>query len=226
MINDARNRNAAKVAASILPIFQRQQKHLEKMIIRTGGNLRRKMGKIEVVSLVQLSKEEEAIYKTQVLLKADPPILSPLAVPPPPPAPPDTSWDAFKAALVAALLLSLGGAADDIGGVEDEVWQSRGYAPLQFDPDQVVQNYQSRIGRNISNISDDTLAGVQGAIAAWYISDQPYSDLIDSLGKWFGEGRAKVIGDTEVSGITSQITLEAMNFSVSLPFVRGPAVCS
>ena len=211
MLNDARDRNAAKVAAAILPVMQKQYKHLQR-VIRKGGNLRKVMGKIEVVALISLSKEEEAIYKAQVLLKAASPVLAPLAVPPPTPPQPDTSWDAWKAALIIALLAALGDSADDIGGVESSVWESRGYGPLQFNPDQVVQDYQDRIGRNISNIPDDTLAGVQAAIAAWYTSDAPFSDLVDELGKWFDEARAGLIARTEVGNLTSQITLEAMKF--------------
>lgn len=213
MLSDARDRNADKVAAAILPIFQKQFKHIQKTVIRTGGNLRRKMGKMKVPG--DCTKEQDALYRSIILTKADPPQpaqYAPAFPPPPAPAQPDTSWDTFKAALVAALLFSLGNAADDIGGVEGEVWQSRGYSQLQFDPDQVVQDYQSRIGRNISNIPDDTLTAVQGAIASWYTSDAPFSDLIDELGKYFDGNRAKLIANTEVGNLTSQVTLQAMKF--------------
>lgn len=208
MLNDARKESADKVAATILPVFQKQFKHLQKTVIRTGGNFRRKMGKIEVPA--DMNAEQVSLYKAAILLKvAPPPGLPPLPAPPPQP---DQSWDIFKAALVAALLLSLGGAAEDIGSVEDQVWQSRGQDQFQFDPDAVVQAYQTRIGRNVSGIADDTLAGVQTAIAAWYISDKPFSDLVDELSGYFDANRAALIASTEVSNLTSQITLEAMNF--------------
>jgi SPP1 gp7 family putative phage head morphogenesis protein len=355
MLNDARDRNAAKVAAAILPILQKQFKHIQRTVIRKGGNLRKVMGKIEVPA--EFTTDQAVLYKAFVLLrlekfnpnhdelgrfaegegggkitlfqgrevagsplenkdgliwasntqdaaqthanvedvyypnrpegqqhtqvmhgeirnvefniqnpmtvsytdtlwdrskekavidrakqggydsviiefptgkkdyvvwdgskariiqkvyKADSPLFqTPL---PPPPQPKDDSWDAWKAALIIALLAALGNSADDIGGVESSVWESRGYGSLQFNPDQVVQDYQDRIGRNISNIPDDTLAGVQAAIAAWYTSDAPFSDLVDELGKWFDEARAGLIARTEVGNLTSQITLEAMKF--------------
>ena len=206
MLNDARDRNAKKVAAAILPVMQKQYKHLQR-VIRKGGNLRKVMGKIDVPA--ELTTDQAVLYKAAVLLKVDPfPPIQPFQ----PPQPKDDSWDAWKAALIIALLAALGDSADDIGSVESSVWESRGYPSLQFNPDQVVQDYQDRIGRNISNIPDDTLAGVQAAIAAWYTSDAPFSDLVDTLGKWFDEARAGLIARTEVGNLTSQITLEAMKF--------------
>ena len=234
MLNEARDRNAKKVAAAILPIFQKQYRRLQR-VIRKGGNLRKAMGKIDVPEIEQAvippdeqlavvwpkvegaiaykvyqqeDIDRDAFYRAAVLLKIDPPP----AFKSPPPQPKDDSWDAWKAALIIALLAALGDSADDIGGVESDVWESRGYAPLQFDPDQAVQDYQSRIGRNISNIADDTLTGVQAAIAAWYTSGAPFSDLVDDLEKWFDADRAGLIGRTEVGNLTSQITLEAMKF--------------
>ena len=206
MLNDARDRNAGKVAAAILPVMQKQYKHLQR-VIRKGGNLRKVMGKIDVPA--ELTTDQAVLYKAAVLLKVDPfPPIQPFQ----PPQPKDDSWDAWKAALIIALLAALGDSADDIGSVESSVWESRGYPSLQFNPDQVVQDYQDRIGRNISNIPDDTLAGVQAAIAAWYTSDAPFSDLVDQLGAWFDEARAGLIARTEVGNLTSQITLEAMKF--------------
>jgi hypothetical protein len=207
MLNDARDRNAKKVAAAILPVMQKQYRHLQR-VIRKGGNLRKVMGKIDVPA--ELTTDQAVLYKAAVILKADPPLFQPPL--PPPPQPKDDSWDAWKAALIIALLAALGDSADDIGGVESSVWESRGYAPLQFNPDQVVQDYQDRIGRNISNIADDTLAGVQAAIAAWYVSDAPFSDLVDQLGTWFDAGRAALIGRQEVGNLTSEITSQVMSF--------------
>src|SRR5258707_9514822 len=210
MLNATRERAQAGVVRTILPIMRRQYKHVTNNL-RRGGNLRKTMGKIAVPESFRIMMAQDvSFYKAAVIMKVDP--FPPFQPPPAMPPQRDESWDSFKAALVASLLLSLGDGAEEIGSVENDVYTSRGYSPLQFDPDLSVQAYQDRIGRKIVNIPEDTMAGVQGAVATWYQNDEPFQGLMDDLGQWFDEGRAELIARQEVGNLMSQITMDAMGF--------------
>jgi hypothetical protein len=201
----AKRKAAEQVKAKILPVMRRQYKRLERFLRR--ANLRKRLQKIKVPAdyefldtMVDIrSGKAAALYKVNQLFKA-----------PSPPKSDTKEWDDFKKALLITLLLGLFAGVDDIGNVENEIWASRGYDPLTFDPQQVVEDYQLRTGRNLSDIGGDTLIAVQEIISNWYIGDEPFPALMDDLDRLFDESRANMIASTEVGNLTSQIFWQEM----------------
>lgn len=124
----------------------------------------------------------------------------------------DGQWlqwiDEFSAAFTTALqkIVSL------FTGIESGYFESHGEAPLTLDPQQVVLDYHDRIGRQITDIADDTLTRTQSMISDWYNTEEGLPSLIDDLSSLYGEDRAELIGRTEAGFIRSQVALESMNF--------------
>jgi hypothetical protein len=94
--------------------------------------------------------------------------------------------------------------------VENEFWRSYGQAPTAYAPTEVLHAYEDRIGRQIKNIADDTLASTQQAISEWYLTDQGLPELLDQLEQYYSPARAELIGYTEMSGVASQVALDVM----------------
>jgi hypothetical protein len=230
----AKRQAAERVKAKILPVFRSQYRRLERFLRR--ANLRKRLNKIKVPAgleppsldiqnLMDITfpavpgaigykitvedPEKIALEKMAALYKVDQ-----LFKAPSPPKSDTSEWDNFKKALLIALLLGLFAGVDDIGDVENEIWASRGYDPLTFDPQQVVEDYQLRTGRNLSDLGADTLISVQNIITQWYLKDdpfEPFKNLLDDLDKQFNAARAKAIASTEVGNLTSQIFLQEMS---------------
>lgn len=193
---DAQDAAALRVKARILPVMRSQYKRLERFLRR--ANLRKRLTKIKYPDEPE-NIRDVAFYKVQELFKA-----------PSPPKSGTGEWDNFKKALLIALLLGLFGSVDDLGAVENEIWQSRGFDPLTFDPEQIIQDYQLRTGRNLAEMGDYTLTQVQTIISDWYMTDESFTDLLDDLDRLFNESRAESIAVTEVGNVTSQIFLQEM----------------
>ena len=177
-------------------MMRSQYKRLERFLRR--ANLRKRLTRIKYPDEPE-NIRDVAFYKVQELFKA-----------PSPPKSGTSEWDNFKKALLIALLLGLFGSVDDLGAVENEIWQSRGFDPLTFDPEQIIQDYQLRTGRNLAEMGDYTLTQVQAIISDWYMTDEPFTDLLDDLDRLFNESRAESIAVTEVGNVTSQIFLQEM----------------
>jgi hypothetical protein len=194
----ARARAQRQVVEHILPVMRSQYQKLTRFLRRQ--NLRKRLQKIQVPDNIYAAGSGQAVamYRTQELMKA--------------PSPPQSQddWAQWKRALLLALLLGLFDGVDDIGSVENEAWTSRGYDPLTFDGQQIVDDYQMRIGRNLSDLGDATAAGVNTIISDWYMGDEPFSALIERLDQLFNEARAQTIADTEVGNVTAQIFLQEM----------------
>jgi hypothetical protein len=195
----AKKKAAERVKAKILPVMRSQYKRLERFLRRS--NLRKRLNKIKVPDPenLNITVDMVALYKVEQLFKA-----------PSPPKSDKDEWDTWKKALLIALLLGLFASVDDIGQVENDIWESRGYDPLTFDPQQIIEDYQMRIGRNLDDIGSDTLARVQSAIADWYMGEESLPELLDDLDRFFDEARAEAIAATEVGNMTSQIFLQEM----------------
>src|SRR5260221_2138436 len=122
----------------------------------------------------------------------------------------DLDWqgwiDQFSEELQQALYLVVEGVA----AVETAYFESRGYRPQQIDPQQIIDAYLSRTGRQITDIGTDTRDGVVSAITDWYNTADDLPTLIDTLGQWFDDSRAEMIARTESTYITSQVSLDMM----------------
>lgn len=123
----------------------------------------------------------------------------------------DGGWQDWIDEFTNVVQETIAGVVKWVADVESRYWSSRGKEPVQFDPYQVVNEYQSRIGRNIQDIPQDTLSDVQQAISDWYKTDKGLPDLIDDLEQYFDEGRAERIAATEMVNVTSEIAREQMN---------------
>ena len=102
-------------------------------------------------------------------------------------------------------------------GAENTFWTSRDMPPVEsWDSQQVVDAYQTRIGKRIKNIGEDTLTQTQTKIADWYNGEETLPDLIASLENLFSPARAEMIAVTEATGLAAQVGGEMMShFGVS-----------
>ena len=100
-------------------------------------------------------------------------------------------------------------AATLVGKAEVDFWKTRGHE-VGFDYMDIVKAYQNRIGRKITRIGEDTRADTAAKITEWYSTDAGLPDLVDQLKAEFGERRAELIAQTEMTGLTSQFTFELM----------------
>jgi len=117
----------------------------------------------------------------------------------------DNHWNAWRLALIAALGGALLGGITDIGNVENEIWTSRGYDALTYDPQSILDAYQIRTNRNLGDIADDTADQVQQMISQWYMGNEPFAALTDRLDGLFSPDRADRIAQQETGDITSEI---------------------
>lgn len=193
----ARDKAIRHVVDTILPDMQWQYRVLKRELRR--ANLRKTIRKIAVPASISDTRAA-ALYKVEVmLLKQSTPEQEDKG-----------TWQKWVAAFLLLLTGSLLWSADELGNVENDVWVSRGLQPVVFDAQSLVNDYQSRIGRQISEIGPDTLQGVQQTIADWYLSDATFSDLVNRLGRYFDEQRAMLIARTEVGNLDSQVSLATM----------------
>lgn len=126
----------------------------------------------------------------------------------------DEDWDAWISAFGDSLASAISAGVDGIAGVESEFFTSRGLGePTGFSSDAVVDEYQERIGRKITNIGEDTLSKTQDIIAEWYKTDKTLPELIESLSEsgLYGVDRAKLIAETEMGFVASQVSLDMMD---------------
>ena len=138
-------------------------------------------------------------------------------------------WDAWKRALLLALLLGLFHAADDLADLENEIWLSRGYEPLTYDAETLIQEYQWRTGRPLSNIGDATILAVESMLAAWLATEEPFPVLMHDLERYFNEVRVHQIAVNETSNLLSQMVKHQMisyNFSQWYWDAMGENPCS
>src|ERR1700690_3887851 len=152
-----------KVKAQIRPVFKRQFRRLESFLrARTrGGNLRNRIGKIDPtedwikvdgVSTKQIEGGIEVSWP-----RVEGAVAYKIGVNNPPMdllrvrgffkanATSQQDWDAWKKTLVAALILALLGIVTDFGDEENDIWQTRGYDPVDFNPQQIVDALRAKV---------------------------------------------------------------------------------
>ena len=188
MIVNARRKAESALSAKIYPALKSQGKSLERFLRK--ATLRKRLDKI--------GSNDDALLKVQTLIKEEGGGMG------------HKAWDDWKKVLIAILLLGLLNEADDLSDIENQTWESRGFPRLTFDPQQLVEDYQRRTGRNISDIADDTMKQIEEKISEWYVTDKPFSELMDSLEYLFSQSRADAIAATEIGDLMSQITFQAM----------------
>ena len=118
---------------------------------------------------------------------------------------PNNDWQPWVDEFTAALLSEMMAGVDDLFAAENSFWTSGGQPPAVWNTQQVVDKYQSRIGRQIKNIGQDTLANTQQTIADWYTTEQTLPELIDTLSQWYSPARAEMIATTEATGLAAQV---------------------
>ena len=183
LIKKTRAAVEAKVTQVVLTQLQSRYRSLKRELRK--GNLRKRLRKFE-----------------KAVIPANPS--------PPPVQPGADGWqdwiDAFSAALTDALMEG----ADQIGSIENEIWASRGMPQYIVDPAKVVEAYQARTGRQITNIGQDTQDAVLQAISDWKNTDAGLPTLLEDLGQYFDESRAATIAATETAYATSEVALDQM----------------
>jgi len=121
-------------------------------------------------------------------------------------------WAAWAQDFEDALSRAMMSVIDGLYKTENDFWQSRGKPPKTWDSRETLERYQTRIGRRIKDIADDTLKSVQDDIAKWYDSEDPLPDLIETLSQYFSTARAEAIAATEATGLASQVAYDMMNY--------------
>ena len=219
-----------KVKDKIRPVFKRQFRRLESFLRarNRGGNLRNRIGKIELPTwrqegdkiifnkapsgdleaVYQLPippaensnmtvKISESYYRVHELFKAN--------------TQSQQDWDAWKKTLVAALILALLGIVTDFGDEENGIWETRGYDPVDFDPQQIVDALRAKVGEAYFNgLADTTYDGVEQKVADWNEGDKPIGDLIASLDQYFNENRMDAIAGTTAGAAESAVVYTEM----------------
>ena len=179
-----------KVKDKIRPVFKRQFRRLESFLRarNRGGNLRNRIGKIDAPD--RLSKVQE-LFKANATSQQD--------------------WDAWKKTLVAALILALLGIVSDFGDEENDIWETRGYDPVDFNPQQIVDALRAKVGEAyFSGLADTTFDGVEQKIADWNAGEQSIGDLISSLDQYFNENRMDAIAGTTAGAAESAVVYTEM----------------
>jgi len=219
-----------KVKDKIRPVFRRQFRRLESFLRarNRGGNLRNRIGKIELPTyqvdgdkivfskapygdmeaVYQLPispasgsnvevKIDESLYKVKYFFKAN--------------AQSQQDWDVWKKTLVAALILALLGIVTDFGDEENDIWQTRGYDPVDFNSQQIVDALRARVGEAyFSGLADTTFDGVEQKVTDWNSGDQPIGDLISSLDQYFNDNRIDTIASTTAGAAESAVVYTEM----------------
>jgi hypothetical protein len=106
----------------------------------------------------------------------------------------------------------LGKQVKSLANIEDAFFAPSGKPPKNWDPDQVILDYQDRVGLKITNIPTDTLNMTQERISTWYQGQGTLPDLIASLSTIYNPSRAELIASTEMNFLASEISLQQMQY--------------
>ena len=201
MLNAARTIAESRVADALLPVFHRQRKRLERFLRR--ANLRKRMNKIETQIIWDYDEgiSQDEIRSQIGLGKAHQLMKDEMG---------QDDWNKWKAALVAALIAALVAEIPIIGDIENGVWMSRGYPPIVFIPQDIIDEVGIRAGINLGDMADATMAGVEKEIVEWYLGNEPFAGLMNRLDKWFNRTRAEVIAQMQMGEAITQVILHSM----------------
>jgi hypothetical protein len=119
----------------------------------------------------------------------------------------EDKWrDEFLRALIIALILSVA----DIEEVENDAWAEYGFERIVFSPNEIIQQYQERVGRPLSDIAEmkiEKVGEITEKVNSGEITPESAVSQIENI---FGENSANTIGDFEVGNIIGQMTYEVM----------------
>lgn len=124
----------------------------------------------------------------------------------------DGGWAQWISDFSEQLQESLKKIAEMFIGVESEYFTSHGADIPTIDSNKVVSDYHDKIGRQITDIGEETLNLTQDKIRDWYNSEEGLNDLIDDLSDIYDEDRAELIARTEAGFVRSEVALEMMQF--------------
>lgn len=122
----------------------------------------------------------------------------------------EEEWNAWKKALLIALLLGLFQATEDLAEVENLFWLSRGREELTYDAETLILAYQLRTGRPLESIALATFLAIERLIREWYVSEDTFSQLLTQLNRYFNETRIQTIAKTEVGNLLAQMVAQQM----------------
>lgn len=122
----------------------------------------------------------------------------------------EEEWNAWKKALLIALLLGLFQATEDLAEVENLFWLSRGRDELTYDAETLILAYQLRTGRPLESIALATFVAIERLIREWYVSDDTFPQLLAQLNRYFNDVRIKTIARHEVGNLLSQMVAQQM----------------
>lgn len=96
--------------------------------------------------------------------------------------------------------------------VEQKYFASHGFSPLRILPADALQAYLTRADETrISDIAEETETRVNRVVADWYNTEETLPQLIDRLGQFFDDNRARLIATTETAYIASRAALNMMS---------------
>lgn len=121
------------------------------------------------------------------------------------------AWPQWISDFTNELRRALTMAVEDLQVVETDYWRDKGQKLSSVSPQDLIDDYERRIGRQISDIGETTKRKTLKAIADWYNTpDATTEELVENLKYWYSDERAATIANTEVAFITSQVSLQAM----------------
>ena len=173
----------AQVAGDLMPVFRSMHKSLERFLRK--ANLRKRISKFE----------GDAEHRVYTLVKDDMG---------------SDGWYNWKKAVVATIIAALLSVFPDLVGVENDTWESRGFAPVNIDPNELIAAYELRTGHMLGDVADTTMTAIEREIVDWYIGGEPFSVLMGRLDRWFGENRVMSIAEDNVGNFISQMVFQAM----------------
>jgi hypothetical protein len=191
MLLAAREKETERTKQKILPVMQAQYKRVKRMLGSSNIPLRKRIGKVKI-------DDPTALRKVQAFLKQEQPKSD------------RDQWEDYKKEFLAALILALLSSVDEMGTIENEIMTSRGFNPLTYESQQVVDDYQMRIGRNLGGIIDTVGISLERIITEWYGGEEGFPVLMNRIEKLFNDARAEGVADTEVGNVLSQIIFQTM----------------
>lgn len=120
------------------------------------------------------------------------------------------AWPAWITSLTGVIKDALALTVQDLYGVEIDYWSDKGQPLKTITPQDIIDAYEVRVGRQIAGIADTTKRKTLDAITDWYNSDGTTDDLIEKLKYWYSEERAAAIANTETAFVASQVSYNTM----------------
>jgi len=185
-----RSRLEKKLMQDLSALFKRQGSKISRILRRS--NLRKRLGRIhaEGETTTEISSVRVGVFMKEEVT--------------------DEGWSSWKLAVTAAILLLLKKFFLEIESVENDTWESRGIPRSNLDFDSIVRRIEARTGHGVGEVANITSKWMENEILAWYVSGLPFSDLMKSLDKVFGEARLGAVSSDLAGILLGQTTMEIM----------------